>query len=445
MLEREVSRRALLKGMGAGAGLLAAGPLLRPGARAAIRSSAGAASRLAAVTAGPGSLPYPSLAEGTDTIPHIEHIIILMMENHSYDNYLGVLGRGDGFTLGPNGLPTNSNPDAAGHTVVATHAANLCQGSGVSQTWDASHRAWDNGRNDGFVVASSAQAMQYWNRDDLPVYYAMASTFPLCDRWFCSVMAQTFPNRRFLQAGTALGWVADNVPGLTDRAPSGSIFDSLSAHGISWKNYFVDVPSTGLFPYQLLHYAGNIQPVSNFFSDAAAGTLPSVSMIDPGFTSSSEEDPQDIAIGAAYAANIFNAVLSSPCWPSTAFIWTYDEHGGYYDHVPPAPAVPPDNILPEITVPPDLPGGYNYTGFRVPAVVASPWARPNYVSHVVHDHTSFLKLVETKWNLPALTFRDANADNLLDCFNFNAPAPPFLKPPKLPSPNLSPGNLLCAL
>jgi phospholipase C len=133
-------------------------------------------------------------------------------------------------------------------------------------------------------------------------------------------------------------------------------------------------------------------------------------------------------------------VMASPQWPHTMLVWCYDESGGYYDHVPPPRAVRPDGVAPVLHAG-DRPGSFNRYGFRVPAGVVSPYARPDYVSHVVHDHTSVLKLVETKWNLPALTYRDANADNLLDTVDLSAP-PPFLTPPTLaaaPDPSILAG------
>jgi phospholipase C len=139
-------------------------------------------------------------------------------------------------------------------------------------------------------------------------------------------------------------------------------------------------------------------------------------------------------------AGIVNAVMSGPGWPGTMLIWLYDEGGGYYDHVPPPRAVRPDDIPPQITSPPDEPGGYDRYGFRVPAVIVSPYARPHYVSHHVHDHTSILKLIETKWNLPALTFRDANASNLLDSLDLHHHPPAFLEPPELPGPGAAPSG-----
>src|SRR5262249_660589 len=178
--------------------------------------------------------------------------------------------------------------------------------------------------------------------------------------------------------------------------------------------------------------------IARFFADAAAGTLPAVSLVDPGFIDDeSEENNADIRIGENFAARVINAVLAGRTWPKTLLISVYDHHGAYSHHLPPPPATPPDDTPPDIMVPPDQPAGYDRYGFRVPAVIVSPFARRHYVSHRVHDHTSFLKLVETKWNLPALTFRDANASNLLDALDFDRP-PAFLDPPELPAPGLAP-------
>jgi len=173
-------------------------------------------------------------------------------------------------------------------------------------------------------------------------------------------------------------------------------------------------------------------PINQFLTDAAAGQLPQFSLVDP-YINYSEENG-DVSIGEAYAARIIGAVLDSPNWSTTAMFLVYDEHGGWYDHVPPRPAVRPDDVPPEITVPPDQPGAYDMTGFRVPCVVISPYAKEDYVSHVVYDHTSILKFLETKWNLPAMTYRDANAQDMLDFLDVHRKRPPFADPPKLRAP-----------
>jgi phospholipase C len=280
--------------------------------------------------------------------------------------------------------------------------------------------------------------MGYWTKEDLPFYYGLARTFPVCDRWFSSCLAQTYPNRRFLLAGTAHGLVRTDVSKiLAPSPPNGLILDQLDAHGISWRNYFTDLPQTGLYKSPVDNNRGNLVSIEQFYADVAAGTLPGFSLVDPGFnTEESEENDSNIQIGESFVSRVVNAVTHGPAWPKSLLIWLYDEHGGYYDHVPPPPAVKPDDIPPDIQVPPDEPGGYDRYGFRVPAAVISPYARRKYVSHVVHDHTSILKLVETKWNLPALTFRDANADNLLDSLDLEH-RPAFLEPPMLPEPGLT--------
>ena len=432
---RRLSRRAFL-GEGAALGLTLAL------ARLAGMAPAGAARP--APLRQPGSLPHPRLPAGTDTLPEIDHIIVVMMENHSYDNYLGMLRRGDGFDLDRHQHPSAANPDDNGNLVRAFRMPSTCQLSRApGQNWNASHVQYDGGRNDGFVRANGPVAMGYWTKEDLPFYYALASKFPVCDRWFGSCLGQTYPNRRFLLAGTAHGLVSTDVSKiLAPSPPNGLILDQLNAHGISWRNYFTDLPQTGLYRSPVDDNRGNLVSVDQFYADAAGGKLPGLSLVDPGFdTEESEENDADIQIGEAFVSRVVKAVIHGPAWPKSLLIWLYDEHGGYYDHVPPPPAVKPDDIPPDINVPPDEPGGYDRYGFRVPAVIVSPYARRNYVSHVVHDHTSILKLVETKWNLPALTLRDANADNLLDSIDLRHRA--FREPPPLPEPGRTSNPSAC--
>jgi phospholipase C len=433
-----LSRRSLLKGLGAvaaGTALAACAPggskasrlVTPPSYRARLLSTTPSAIRQ------PGSRPNPKLPEGTDTLPQIEHIVVLMMENHSYDDHFGMLKRGDGFKLGTDGLPIDANLYTDGNLLKAFHMPSTCQLHGSpSQSWDPSHTAYDNGLNDGFVLGSGPVAMGYWDSTDIPYYYGLAQTFPVADRWFSSVLAQTYPNRRFMMAGTAAGIVSTTTAALlAPPPPNGTIFDRLAAHKISWKNYYSSLPSVAIIPAVLKKYPKHTAKATQFITDAAAGKLPSFSIVDPDFGHQSEEDPQDIRQGERFAAAVINAAMHGKAWSKTLLIFTYDEHGGYYDHVAPPAAIKPDDIPPEI-VPSDLPGGYDRYGFRVPAVIVSPYARRNYISHVVHDHTSILKLVETKWNLPAMTFRDANASNLLDSLDFKS-KPAFLKPPKLPA------------
>jgi phospholipase C len=402
---------------------------------------------------GPATRPRPDLDAKSDLIPQIKHIVVLMMENHSYDNQLGMLGRpgADGFTLRSNGKPTAQNPYPDGRIQHAFRMPTTCQLSGhPSQTWVDSHTQLNAGKLNGFVRSGSGPvSMGYWQKADLPFYYSLASTFPLADRYFCSLLGQTFPNRRYLMAATSLGMVNDGVPNPFDYPANGTIFDRLHKIGVPWADFFsplgdfLPTPTAGLFPELVVKYPSRMLKIEHFFSMAKAGSLPGFSLVEPNYLSNSEEDPQNIAHGEQFAAQVIDAVISGPGWKNTLLIWTFDEHGGYYDHVVPPRALAPDNI------PPDIETGSAYTGFkqygfRVPCVVVSPWARSSYVSHEVFDHTSICALVEAKWNLPAMTYRDANANNMLDMLDLSAPA--FLHPPRMTRPLLDtdPGALACS-
>jgi phospholipase C len=446
--------------------------ILARGAALAASLASPAASWGAALAAGavrrPGSLPDPRRGAGTadPTLP-FDHVVVVMMENHSFDNVLGALARfgqpgADGLTFSPAGAALNSNPGP--HGPVRSFAfGSTKQGSKVTQTWNATHRQIDGGRMDGFVtsVGGASQPMGYWTPAGLPLAYSLARTFTVANRWFGSAPCQTFPNRRFLMAATAFGEVADKVPSLGDRPPNGTIFDLLHAHRLSWRNYFVDVPQTAILPDVIRRYPSHLASFNRFLADCRAGTLPAVSFVDPEFgilseigsalsqlpggllgslgslvsplktRGGDEEPPQDLSAGERWAHTAVEAVLQSPAWPRTLLVYCYDEHGGYYDHVPPPAAIPPDAIPPSLA-PGDAPGAYDIYGPRVPAVVISPYCRPNGTSNVVHDHTSILATIEAKWNLPALTYRDANAATLAD---FLAPgAPALLEPPAIVPP-----------
>jgi phospholipase C len=396
-----------------------------------------------------GGRPFPDRPEGTDTLPQIDHFLVLMMENHSYDNYLGMLGRGpgeqprgDGFTIGADGRPTAANPAPGGATQHAFRMPTTCQlQDQPNQEWEQAHIQFDGGRNDGFVKSKSGPvAMGYWTGQDLPWAYSLAATFPLADRWFAPVLGQTQPNRRYLMAATSAGMVDDILPENLIPPPAGTIFGRLDAHRISWRNYHASFPPTSyLFLGDAIRDHASVVPVAQFFADATSGNLPGFAIIDPDFGRSSEENPQNIVHGEVFAASVVQAVMGSPAWPHTLLVWTFDEGGGYYDHVPPPEATAPDAI-------PPLPPARHYDGFarygfRVPAVVVSPWSRPGHVTSVVHDHTSILAMVERKWNLPPLTRRDAAAADLSDFLDLTRPA--FGDPPRLAEPLAGPAQTAC--
>jgi phospholipase C len=411
----------------------------------------------------PGSRPFPHRPAGhaDDALP-FDHIVVLMMENHSFDHYLGLLPKhgqpkADGFTF-RGGKPINSNP-LRGKRKTVYKLTDPCQpDNSGSQSWNDSHEQINGGAMNGFARTGEG-SMGYYAPETLPFYYDLAKTFTLANRWFCSTPCQTYPNRRFLMAGTAYGLISTSTSSLDDPPPpEGTIFDRLSHYGVSWANYFSDLPATGIIASIIEKNPAHIRHVSEFFVDCAAGTLPAVSFVDPefgatdivgGFIANSpnpilnqyarfvrsqggdEENPQNVQLGEAFVARVVNAVLTSPKWGRTLLVWTYDEHGGYYDHVPPPHVVAPDTIRPKLSNG-DLPGTYRLLGPRVPAVVVSPYSKPNAVTNVVHDHTSVLATIERKWNIPALTYRDANASTMLDFLDLKH-RPHFAEPPTLKS------------
>jgi phospholipase C len=436
--------------------------------RALLGSATGAAAALAygrlpawarpvAAVAGvrrPDSLPFPHHRAGTESMPEIKHVVVLMVENHSFDNLLGMVAhevparrKVDGLAL-RGGRPANFNLDPAGRRVVASAATSPCQPDALPrQDWNASHQAWAGGANSGFVLASGPVAMEYWDKRDLPFTYSLVRHFPIGQRYFSSTLAQTYPNRRFLFTGTASGLVATNGQTLQIRAANGTIFDRLDQHHIEWANYYQQAPSPLIVPgFFTPARKRRLKKMDQFYRDAAAGRLPAFTFLDPNYDTTSEENPQDVQVGEEFVAKVVNALTRGPGWKHTAFFLTYDEHGGYYDHVPPPRAIAPDNLPPVQPPgqPPLTPGGFDRYGFRVPLVVVSPWARAGYVSNIVQDHTSITAFVERKWNLPAMTFRDANAHPLTDYFDFTAPVAPFAEPPKLAAaPGLARGLAEC--
>jgi phospholipase C len=383
----------------------------------------------------------------------IEHIIILMQENRSFDHYLGHLpGNGQDDVDVADPAASNPAPSIEGGAAAAAvpwhHVDDACFDD-PDHEWAGSHFSWDGGRNDGFVQASAgasdaegndptgARAMGYYDAGDIPFYYQLASTFAISDRYFADVLGPTFPNRLYAYAGTSFGIVSNDI----DTGFHPTIFEVLDERGISWKVYQSTVAAGFITLSFAVDSVGKVASIDDFAEDARNGTLPQVAWIDPAFLADApdrddEEPPADMQVGQHFVYRQVAALMSSPSWATSAMFITYDEAGGLYDHVPPPPACPPDATPPESG---GGLGGFDQYGFRVPLFVVSPYAKAHYVSHVVHSHASILRFIETKHGIPALTARDANSDALLDMFDFAAPA--FANPPELAEPAIDEGKL----
>ncbi|HMD46778.1 MAG TPA: alkaline phosphatase family protein [Acidimicrobiales bacterium] len=413
-----------------------------------------AAAAVAATTVGPASLAGAAggPAGRASGINQIKHVIVLMQENRTADTYLGQLNAEGQPAY--EAEPTTGNPDPLnpGLTIAPFHKTNLCESSDLNHSWNGAHQEYDNGAMDGFTAAndissanadatdpSGARTMGYYDQTDLPFYYSLYNTFATSDRYFSSVMGPTYPNRFYLLAGTSFGHI-QNDPPPGGGWPVKTIFDELGAANINWKVYFSDFPFADSFSYVQQHAKHHVVPISHFYTDAQKGHLPPVSYIDPAFvgsvnTETDEHPPSNVQVGQNFVYSVVNAVEHSPDWKSTALFITYDEGGGFYDHVAPPAATVPDSIAPMLQSG-DTVAAFDHYGFRVPLVVVSPFARAHYVSHTVDDHTSILKFIETRFSLPALTARDAAADSMTGLFDFTAPT--FASPPSFTQPTITP-------
>ena len=356
----------------------------------------------------------------------IDHVVVLMNENRSTDSYFAHLHDIlPAFEAQPAGA-ANPNPMKHGAVLHPFHQTSYCEPTDLDHSWLGSHRQYDIGRMDGFTLTNMApedrtgsRTMGYYTRSDLPYYYSLYSTYATSDRYFASLMGPTYPNRFFLFAATSWGMTSNDLATNPSDFAGRSIFNLLDAKHVSWKVYFTEIPFSFEFAYVRAHAADHVFPISQYYADAAAGNLPQVTFLDPGYfgtrnTETDEHPPANVQTGQLATSKLVSALTSSPNWSSSAMFITYDEHGGYYDHVKPPKAAVPDRFAAKE-------GHYRFDsyGFRVPVVAISPYARPHFVSHVVEDHTSILKFIETRFGLPSLTKRDAAADAMLGMFDFS--------------------------
>ena len=393
------------------------------------QTAAQAKARRAACEFKAGALPSETLGADTlldDKLP-FDHIVLVMQENRSFDHYYSKLSHG-GVTVAS---PDATNPDPLGAPKKRYHEYRYCIDD-VAHGWGASHRQFNDGGMDGFVITNEPKgerALGYYDETDLPFYYAVSRTFAISDMHFSSVMGPTQPNRLYYWAATSWGAVTNGIA--PERDPAGKVistlFTRLNAAKVSWKSYVTDVASPAVFYGLLSTNLQNFQKVEDgdagFFADAAAGRLPSVSIVEGSFTAgvaggqSDEHPSSNVQVGQAFAAKIVNAVLTSPQWSKTVLIFLYDEHGGFYDSVPPPKACEPDAFGPKN----DDTRRFDHLGFRTPLIVISPFAKRGYVSHEPVDHTSVTRFVEARFGLKALSARDANAWPLFDMFDFGKP------------------------
>jgi phospholipase C len=366
--------------------------------------------RLGAMTtaalAAPGLVPILSASTRTRvaTTP-IQHVIIASEENHSFDNYFGFYAPAlaDGYGVPPGW----GQPDGQGGTVHPYHFK-IPDSKDPGHQWDDIHSEWDNGLMDGFYTTNGKTAMGYYDRVDLPYLYTLADEFTLCGNYCASLLGGTLPNRLYLCSGTSGGNTSNSIKPGSLTYPM--ILDVLDQHGITWKNYRSGVGAEIGQDDALFLFANWITDPRLYNSrdellrDLRTGALPQVAFVAPGLFNS-EHAPTPITAGVSTMEQIITTLMRSSLWSSTAMILTYDEGGGFFDHV--APPVF------------DAYGA----GIRVPTLVISPYAKRGHLEGTLYEHSSVLKFLQTVFGLPTLASIDHEFDDQTPIENNQAAAP----------------------
>src|ERR1700751_393785 len=441
-----------------------------------IGAAAGAAELAASLLPGCGVLKNAASTvtptTACSTLNDIDHVVILIQENRSFDHYFGsyrgVRGFSDQSAAFQQPYPGNTTNPPTGVLLpfhLDTTKTNAACTHDITHDWVPQHQSWNSGAMNGFVTSrlpinanDAVLSMGYYTRADLPYYYAVADAFTLCDNYCCSVIGPTDPNRLYTVAasidpdgkngGPLLQSLTTNRSAFFGKLTYTTMPEQLQARGISWKVYTSPDQNilSGIFSDNVLSYFKNFQdPTSplfqnafgpqfpiDFISDAASGNLPQVSWIIASVVDS-DHPPSPSLFGENTLSMIINALTANPAaWAKTVLFATYDENGGFFDHFPPvtappgpageyvtAPAVPDPSVAgnPAISGPIGL-------GFRVPMLIISPFSRGGFISSDLLDHTSVLRFLETRFGaeVPNLSaWRRATVGDLTSAFNFKNP------------------------
>lgn len=372
-------------------------------------------------------------------------VVLLTMENRSYDHLLGWLPGADGKQAGLRYV------DKAGQAQPTYPLAPDWQAwthDDPKHDWRSVATQWNGGRCDGFLQTQRVgdpYPIGYYTDKDLPVLAELARNYTTLDRYFCSLLGATWPNRFYMHSAATDIDETGLYPYQTDTKklpppdvarPSKlelAIWDRLAEKGLTGGYYYAHEPMTGLFESR--RYDGISHLDEQFFADAAAGKLPNVAFVDPDFgtlqeavgTSNDQHPHGSVKVGDAFIAKVYDALRRSPQWDRMVFVVTYDEHGGFYEHVAP-PAARDDNVNPNPGPHPD----YGRLGFRVPCIVMGPFAPKRLVHAGPYEHCSVLRMIEWRWGLEPMHARDRYARNLADVLDFASRRSPVSVPHETP-------------
>jgi phospholipase C len=368
-----------------------------------------------------GDAPSVTLGVPSTTAFPIKHVVVVVKDGRSFDHLFGALNATQPDADVFDSSFTNLN--SLNEVTRPFRAATSCWSLPLAHGWNAMAQQVNNGAMDGFIKVGTdaAHAFSYYTSDELPFYYFLANTYAIADRYFSSVRSDALPNRHYLLMAASGGALEASTDGVgLRRSGMKSIFELLDEAKLSFRVYADAQPLAGVLdaagaPWGNTHAWYSTQSLMQDFKN---GTLPNVAFVDARIRVEDESGSTDLQLGEAFTKRIYDAAVASPAWSSSALLLTHADSGGFFDHVP-----PPETAC--IATAEDT--QFDKLGVRVPLIAISPWARRHYVSHSLKEHTAVTRFIETIFNLPALTARDANSDALLDMFDFNStpvPAPP---------------------
>jgi phospholipase C len=396
----------------------------------------------AACSSGSGSAhgtSTTSAAQPTSSLPRpadapFDVVVVTMMENRSFDHFLGWLPGADGKQAGLTYADTNGQRHPT-HALAPDFQG--CRGHDPAHDWESVQRQFNGGKCDGFLATAPVGdtfPIGYYTGADLPITAALARGHTTLDRYFCSMMGPTGPNRLYAWSATTDAGTFDFPGTLTAKGkrPSNlqlAIWDRLREAGVPHGYFAGKEPNS--YQYQSRKYDSITHTHDEFFARAAAGTLPNVTWLDPDLPTYDEvaglaydDHPfGDVRQGEVFIAKVYRALAASPQWDRMVFVLTFDEHGGFYDHVPP-PVVKDDTVLPASGPHPDL----KRLGFRVPGIVMGAFAPRRVVHDGPYEHCSILRMIEWRWNLEPMQVRDRYARNLAEVLDFSRRGKPVSLP-----------------
>ena len=380
----------------------------------------------AAITA----LPSPALSG-------IEHVVVVMMENRSFDHLLGWLPNANGRQAGLTYLDSSGNT----HTTARLNYYVGCTHPDPDHSYAGGRSEYNNGEMDGWLrtTTNDSFCIGYYEEQDLPLFATLARNFTTLDNYFPSILSSTFPNRVFQHAAQT-----DRLSNTLDLSTLPTIWDRLKAAGVSCRYYYSNGPFLALWG---LKYLGISSLYEQFKTDVALGTLPAVSFVDPWYTilddgTGNDDHPHaDLRKGEIFLRDVVTTLATSPQWKNTVLVINRDEWGGFFDHVTPPRVIAPNSVDT------DLVDGKALLGCRVPTLIVSPFARGNpaapRIDTGLYDHTSVLKMIEWRWGLAPLTARDGSDEvaNLAEALNFAVQDTSLPVLPEIAEPPLTPCTL----